>query len=243
MNSSHTSFIRLVCLLVLTLIAFRAGALTPPQYAFSINLPQVPQPFSPVSLAIDSSGNVYAGCSGDVVAKMSGNGSFITQWSSISPSSLTFDNAIDYVFVIDTEDYTVNEFFPNGTNYQVWGGVGSGAGQFNGPSGIAVAPDGTIFVADAFNQRIQMFNGSVPAAPYITSWGTLGDGPGQIDGPGGIAVDSSNNVYVIDIPTTAVNNFRIQRFAPDGTYFNQWFTPAETTAYVGIAGITTDASG
>ncbi len=213
--------------------------LNPPQYAFSINLTQVPQPFSPISLGVDSSGNLYAGCSGDVVAKLSANGSYITQWGVTSPSYLAVDNAINYIFVIDSEDYTVDQFFPDGTFYQEWGGVGSLPGQFNGPSGIAITSDGTIFVADAFNQRIQVFDSNVS---YNSEWGVLGDGPGQIDGPAGVAVDSSNNVYVIDVPTNAVNNFRIQRFTTNGTYLNQWFTPPETTAYVGIAGITTDNS-
>ena len=239
MNWHKSVSIRLACALIFAAIASSAFALNPPQYAFSINLTQTPQPFSPVSLGIDSSGNLYAGCSGDVVAKMSGNGSFITQWSVISPSALAVDNAINYVFVIDSEDYTVNEFFLDGTFYQEWGGTGSLAGQFNGPSGISVSTDGSIFVADTFNNRIQIFYGNVS---YGSQWGVLGDGPGQLDGPGGVAVDSSNNVYVIDIPTNAVNNFRIQRFTANGTYLNEWFTPAETTAYVGIGGITTDNS-
>jgi hypothetical protein len=62
--------------------------LNPPQYAFSINTTLVPQPFSPISLGVDASGNLYAGCSGDVVAKFSGNGSYITQWSVTLPSYL-----------------------------------------------------------------------------------------------------------------------------------------------------------
>ncbi len=36
-----------------------------------------------------------------------------------------------------------------------WGERGEGDGQFNLPSGIAVAPDGSIYVADQTNHRVQ----------------------------------------------------------------------------------------
>ncbi len=38
-----------------------------------------------------------------------------------------------------------------------WGGKGDGPGQFNDPTGIAVA-GGEVFVADARNGRIQVFD-------------------------------------------------------------------------------------
>jgi len=38
-----------------------------------------------------------------------------------------------------------------------WGGKGSGDGQFNGPLGVAVASDGSGYVADSGNHRGQKF--------------------------------------------------------------------------------------
>jgi len=44
-----------------------------------------------------------------------------------------------------------------------WGSKGSGDGQFLYPYGVAVAPDGTVYVADTWNHRIQAFGTAYPA--------------------------------------------------------------------------------
>ncbi|MGH7289731.1 MAG: flippase activity-associated protein Agl23, partial [Myxococcota bacterium] len=44
----------------------------------------------------------------------------------------------------------------------VWGKSGKGNGEFNRPIGIALAPDGTVYISDTLNNRIQKF--TVPPA-------------------------------------------------------------------------------
>lgn len=51
----------------------------------------------------------------------------------------------------------VHRFAPDGRLLQSWGEPGSGPGQFHLPHGIAVDRDGTVYVADRENSRIQLF--------------------------------------------------------------------------------------
>ncbi len=95
-----------------------------------------------------------------------------------------------------------------------WGEPGTGNGQFNNPSDIAVDNGGNVYVADTGNNRIQKFssNGS-----YLTQWGSAGTNNGQFNGPSSVAIDSSGNVYVSDS-----GNNRTQKFTSDGSYLTQW---------------------
>ena len=85
-----------------------------------------------------------------------------------------------------------------------WGANGSDDGQFNGPNGVAVASNGSVYVADVNNHRIQKFTAD---GVFVTKWGANGSDDGQFRNPGGVAVASNGSVYVAD-----VNNHRIQKF-------------------------------
>jgi hypothetical protein len=85
-----------------------------------------------------------------------------------------------------------------------WGSAGNGPGQFHLPSGTAVAADGTVYVADRNNHRIQAFDA---AGAFLRTWGTEGTGVGQFRSPLGVAVAPDGMVYVAD-----VRNHRIQAF-------------------------------
>ncbi len=111
---------------------------------------------------------------------------------------------------------------------QVIGTAGSQPGQFQQPRDLALAPDGSIYVADTFNNRIQHLaaDGSV-----LQVWGSFADiSKGQAPGgtffePWGIAVGADGSVYVAD-----TWNHRIQKFTADGKFVNMWgyFGQAET---------------
>ncbi len=45
----------------------------------------------------------------------------------------------------------------SGTEVARWGGYGSGIGQFDHPFGVAVAPNGDVFVADSENHRVHKY--------------------------------------------------------------------------------------
>jgi len=66
----------------------------------------------------------------------------------------------------------VAEISLDGTLVRWWGSPGSGPGQFHGPLGIATSSDGTIYVADLQNNRIQVY-GPMPTPVHRASWGEL----------------------------------------------------------------------
>lgn len=88
------------------------------------------------------------------------------------------------------------------------GGRGTGDGEFNLPTQIAVAPDDTVYVLDAGNFRVQVFT---PDGQFLRAWGEVGRSFGNFARPRGLAIDRDGNVYVTD---TAYRNFQI--FTPDG---------------------------
>ena len=92
---------------------------------------------------------------------------------------------------------------------------------FNDPWDVAVAPDGTIYVADTWNHRMQRLDAE---GNRIATWGLLGEyglddpmGQGAFYGPRGVAIGPAGRVYVTD-----TGNKRIQVFEPDGRFAFQW---------------------
>lgn len=109
---------------------------------------------------------------------------------------------------------------PDGTVKQRFGSLGTKEGQFrfqrdpedpfSAIGGAAVAPDGTIYVADTVNRRVQRFTAD---GEFLDAFGSYGDANGQFLEPFDITVGPDGTVYVVD-------DLRddIQRFTPDGTH-------------------------
>jgi len=75
------------------------------------------------------------------------------------------------------------------------GGRGGGDGQFDKPSGIAYARDGTVLVADTGNDRIERFSSD---GNLVGTIGDAGSGRERLSRPTGVAVDARGHVYVAD---------------------------------------------
>jgi DNA-binding beta-propeller fold protein YncE len=59
--------------------------------------------------------------------------------------------------VADTDNGRIVALTPSGDVVARWGGEGTGVGQLKYPEAIAVAGDGTVYVADRGNDRVQVF--------------------------------------------------------------------------------------
>jgi DNA-binding beta-propeller fold protein YncE len=90
-----------------------------------------------------------------------------------------------------------------------WGSDGDGNGDFKEPSGIAVSPEGYVYVADSGNNRIQKFDSN---GKFIIKWGSRGEGKGKFNknqslNPLRIALDNNGNVYVTDSENRTIQKF------------------------------------
>jgi DNA-binding beta-propeller fold protein YncE len=97
---------------------------------------------------------------------------------------------------------------------QVWGEAGVGHGQLRVPKGVAVAQDGSIWVADFGNQTMLKY---AATGELLGAWGGPGSAPGKFGRPSRIAIGPDGTVYVTDAA-----NQRIQRFSQSGDYLGQW---------------------
>ena len=93
---------------------------------------------------------------------------------------------------------------------EVIGEPGDAAGQFSGPTGLAVDRDGAVFVADSQNQRVQRvaMNGD------LKRYGRPGEAPGELWGPQGIAIDPSGQFFFV----ADQGNNRLQCFGFNGQH-------------------------
>jgi sugar lactone lactonase YvrE len=143
-------------------------------------------------------------------------------WSTTGgPDGFSFPNdmALDpegRLWVADTSNGRFVILEPDGTFVETWGTKGEGDGEFNfqrarggdGYGGIAFAPDGSFYVLDVGNRRVQRFS---LEREFLRSWGGFGSEPGQYMDPVGIEVTSDGTVYVLDDVRDVV-----ERYDPDG---------------------------
>ena len=142
-----------------------------------------------------------------------------------APRSLAFA-ADGTLYVADSRNHRILHLDPAGTLIKQWGSptgndpnnptTNAPPSTFNEPWGVAVGPDGSVYVTDTWNHRVQKFTAD---GQFVKTWGVFGQGTqtGTFYGPRGIAVDSQGRVYVVD-----TGNKRVVVFDPDGNYVTQF---------------------
>src|SRR5581483_2679413 len=97
------------------------------------------------------------------------------------------------------------------------GVAGTGRGEFNLPTDIAFAPDGSLYVSDGYGSaRVLKLSAR---GEYLLQFGKRGTGPGEFGLPHNLAVDTQGRVYVTDR-----DNRRIEVFDASGKFLRQWAT-------------------
>jgi len=98
-----------------------------------------------------------------------------------------------------------------------WGMHGDQPGQFSRPQALAIDQAGELWVADACNHRIQVFDVTGSKPKVVRIWGERGHEPGQLNYPYNLILDGQGHVYV-----TEFGNHRVQKFTLDGKSLAVW---------------------
>jgi len=129
------------------------------------------------------------------------------------PVDVTVDKDGD-IYVADYYNYRVQKCSLNGGGYSctTFAGVTGtiddyGSFDYLMPISVAVDGENRVYVADDWNNRVQVFD---PSGAYLTSiGGSWSSDSGEFRFPVGIDIDKDGNVYVSDL-----RNNRVQKFAP-----------------------------
>jgi sugar lactone lactonase YvrE len=177
-------------------------------------------------MTIDRNGKVYAFHRGSPpIVEFDSTGKILKMWGEnmfVWPHGIRVDRN-GFLWVTDGrgrdgKGQQVFKFDPSGKLVMTLGtaGVsGEGPDSFNGPTDVAVAPNGDVFVSDGHvNNRIVKFSRD---GRFIKAWGRKGTGPGEFDLPHTMFFDSRGRLLVGDR-----TNKRIQIFDQEGTFIDQW---------------------
>lgn len=181
----------------------------------------------PIGIDVDENGDVYvADFRNDTIQVFDSEGRWLRRFP--SPESVTgrggsgqggagiavTDVEVTSDRVYATDSYQVLVFDKDGELLDQYGRPGVEPGEFDRPAGIAAGEDGTVYVSDSNNNRVQAFSAELEplwqAGAPVTSLTRRLEGPLNL--PRGIGVYEDGSLIVAD----ALEQ-RLVRLAPDGT--------------------------
>lgn len=177
----------------------------------------------PLGLDVDKNGNLYVVDGLNKIINMyTRDGKFLssitlgmTEDDKINrPAGLAVNPEGTKVYVVDiggtsSDDHKITVYdVKTGKFIKRIGKRGPGPGEFNLPRDVVVAADGSLYVVDGGNFRVQHLT---EQGEFISSYGSVGRRGGQFSRPKEMAIDKQGNTYVAD---TAFGNFQI--FNPEG---------------------------
>ena len=137
-----------------------------------------------------------------------------------SPRGIDISNEV--VYVAEYHGHRIHMLTTGGEFIGTFGGKGSGKGQFSFPCDVKISPDGKMYVADEYNNRVQVFNSDWTISHIIG---------GRFSRPMAIAFDLSADIHVISLSSVTV-------FTPTGQFVRHY-----GGSELSSEGITIDSSG
>lgn len=190
-----------------------------------------------IGVAEGPDGNIYvltrcnrnscAGRSEPPIMTFSPEGTLLASWGTglfEFPHNLIVDRN-GFVWTTDEGNHVVRKFTTAGELLMTIGEVGQagdGPAHLTSPTGVVVAPDGSVFVTEGHDNsptapvaRVSKWG---PDGRFIKTWGRTGSAPGEFSTPHVIAIDSQGRLFVGDR-----NNNRIQIFDQEGNFLDLWY--------------------
>jgi streptogramin lyase len=196
---------------------------------------------SPYGVALDASGNLYIAdlnnyrirkvdaasgiittVAGNGIPTYAGDGGAATSASLNSPTGVALDASgnlyvADYynqrIRKVDVASGIITTVAGNGSPTFAGDGEAATSASLNGPLGVALDANGSLYIADIGNNRIRKVAATTRIVTTVAGNGRAtfaGDGgaatSASLNGPFGVALDASGNLYIADL-----NNYRIRK--------------------------------
>lgn len=167
----------------------------------------------PIGVAVDTQDNVYVSDAiGRKIVVYGPDHEFVAaigQYGALErPAGIAIDSERNRLYVVDVTAHNVKAYSLGGEFLFEFGKRGSGDGELNFPTNVAVDESGRLYVVDSMNNRIVIFDDE---GKFVGKFGQIGRVAGSFARPKGIALDSDGHVYVVD---AAFDN--VQIFTRDG---------------------------
>jgi len=185
----------------------------------------------------------------DRIFHFNANGKLITVWGKAGDKPGEFASPVDVavnsagvVYVVDQYHHRIQSFFPDGHFIRTWGTKGKvnvvrsalnflisdgHESEFYYPSRIAIGADNQVYISDAYNNRVQVFDAD---GRFLYSIGGMGLWGGRFRVASGLAVGADGSLFVADF-----YNNRIQHFDRKGHFIAAWGGASNFNALTGVA--------
>jgi uncharacterized protein (TIGR03437 family) len=187
---------------------------------------------SPLSIAIDSSGNIFIGDTGtNSIREITTDGNIRTVAKNVSADSLAVD-ASGNLYFTDGVSPVVQEILASGSVITIAGNGTSGYGgdvgqstlaQLDHPQGVSVTANGTVYIADTNNHIIRQLT---PVPFSVGAINNAASGVGGAVAPGEIVAVFGNGLGPATLTSFKVANGSIGSTIPGGAQIFFGASPA-----------------